>query len=102
MNIYSYIKTEIAKVCKINDDFAIETPKFENQGDVAINVALLLAKKMGKTPREIAESFIPVISKLPFVAKVEVAGAGFINLYLKQEFLYKAFGFSVEKNYRTC
>jgi arginyl-tRNA synthetase len=107
MNIYSYIKQEISKICGINvdfskdfsKDFSIETPKFENQGDVSTNLALVLSKKIGKSPVEIANEFLPKIGSLPFVLKAEVAGAGFINIYLKQEFLYEAFTGATGESY---
>jgi arginyl-tRNA synthetase len=103
MNIYSYIKQEISKICEINadfsKDFSIETPKFENQGDVSTNLALVLSKKIGKSPVEIANEFLQKIASLPFVLKSEVAGVGFINIYLKQEFLYEAFKGATEENY---
>ena len=103
MNIYSYIKQEISKICGISadfsKDFSIETPKFENQGDVSTNLALVLSKKIGKSPVEIANEFLPKIASLPFVLKSEVAGAGFINIYLKQEFLYEAFTGATEESY---
>lgn len=99
MNIYLYIKKEISDLLNIQEDFATETPKFENQGDIALNVALLLSKKLGKNPVEIANDFAKKISTLEFIKSVEVAGAGFINIFLKESFLYKALYTAMEEGF---
>lgn len=56
----------------------------EQFGDYATNVAMQLAGRLGQNPREIAEA---IAAKLPtnIVAKAEVAGPGFINLWLTDE-----------------
>ena len=53
-------------------------------GDFAANLALLLAKPLGRKPREVAEALVAKL-ELPqdFVAKIEIAGPGFINFYLR-------------------
>lgn len=91
MNIYSYIKNEIQKKTDISEDFSIETPKLESHGDVSINLAFILAKNTKKTPLVIANGLLPKIKELTFILNSEIAGLGFINIFLKPEFLYKAF-----------
>ena len=104
MNIYLYIKQAILKALELEEDFAVETPKFENQGDVSLNLALIMAKKLGKSPVALAQEIALKIADLAFVRKVEVAGAGFINIFLKEEFLFEALktatneGFGFNKN----
>ena len=53
-------------------------------GDFAANLALVLAKPLGRKPREVAEALVAKL-ELPqdFVAKIEIAGPGFINFYLR-------------------
>lgn len=53
-------------------------------GDFAANLALVLAKPLGRKPREVAEALVAAID-LPadFIDKIEIAGPGFINFYLK-------------------
>ncbi len=51
-------------------------------GDVATNAAMVLAGQVGKKPQEIAALFVEKLKKFPGIAKVEVAGAGFINMTL--------------------
>ena len=57
----------------------------ENFGDYATNVALVLSKKVGKNPWEIAEAITEKLRErnIPDVEKIEIAGPGFINFYLK-------------------
>ncbi len=64
---------------------AIERPRQAQHGDYACNVALQLANFLKRNPREIAAVLIAALPASPFVAKAEVAGAGFINLFLKAE-----------------
>ncbi|MBI2123639.1 MAG: arginine--tRNA ligase [Candidatus Wildermuthbacteria bacterium] len=70
-----------------------EHPENAEHGDYSTNIALVLAKKLGKNPREVAESIVKATSyKLQatnFVEKVEVAGPGFINFFLSKEYLIK-------------
>jgi arginyl-tRNA synthetase len=65
----------------------LEKPKIEQYGDFATNIAMVLAKKVGKNPREIAKDIVANLEIEPeFVEKVEVAGPGFINFKLSPSF----------------
>ncbi len=57
------------------------TPKLE-LGDMALPLAFELAKKIGRKPREIAQELAPKLVSVEGIARAEVAGGGFINLYL--------------------
>ena len=74
-------------------DIKIEHPGDVNFGDYSTNIAMVLAKSEKKNPRELAELIKSQISDLEsqneIIEKIEVAGAGFINFYLKPEFLIK-------------
>jgi len=65
--------------------FTVEPPRDPSHGDVATNVAMLLAKSVGKPPRAIAEILKPRLETHAAVAGVDIAGPGFINLRLKPE-----------------
>jgi len=60
----------------------------EQFGDYATNVALQLAKQLNKNPREIADQLAKEI-KSPSITKTEVAGPGFVNITLTDEYLAK-------------
>jgi len=62
----------------------VEPTKSKEHGDFACNVALALAKAARAKPRELAEHIVKALPVSPFVAKVEIAGPGFINFFLKQ------------------
>ncbi|MCJ8505616.1 arginine--tRNA ligase [Kocuria flava] len=60
----------------------IERPKNREHGDWATNVAMQLAKKVGRAPREVAGVVQERLSTTPGVAAVDVAGPGFLNITL--------------------
>jgi arginyl-tRNA synthetase len=63
----------------------VEPPRDAAHGDMATNVAMVLAKEAGKKPRDLAEAIAHKLRADTLVAKVEVAGPGFINLTLKPQ-----------------
>ena len=73
----------------IEEEIKIEHPSDVNFGDYSTNIALLLIKEIKSNPRDLAEKIKNEIEKSEFIEKVEVAGAGFINFYLKPEYLIK-------------
>lgn len=60
----------------------LERPKQASHGDYACNLALQLAKPLKRSPREIAQALIAALPASSVVEKVEIAGAGFINVFL--------------------
>src|SRR5579885_2958542 len=61
----------------------VEPPRDPSHGDMATNAAMVLAKDAGRKPRELAEAIAEQLRAEPDVAKVDVAGPGFINLTLR-------------------
>src|SRR6476660_2452604 len=61
----------------------VEPPRDPTHGDMATNAAMVLAKDAGKKPRELAEAIAVKLRADDKVAKVDVAGPGFINLALE-------------------
>ena len=57
--------------------------KQASHGDYSCNLAMQLAKPLHKNPREVANLLINALPSSPYLEKVEIAGAGFINLFLK-------------------
>ena len=60
----------------------IERPKQAAHGDYACNLAMQLAKPLRKAPRDIAQALIAALPKSDVVEKMEIAGAGFINVFI--------------------
>src|SRR5258706_12558112 len=67
----------------------LERPRDPTHGDWATNVALQLARRLKRKPRELADLVVDylrleVLGKDSYVDSMEVAGAGFINIRLKE------------------
>ena len=62
--------------------FVIERARSREHGDFACNVAMLLAKPARAKPRDLAEKLVAALPANDLVAKVEIAGPGFINFFL--------------------
>ena len=62
--------------------FVIEQTRDKQHGDFACNAAMLLARTARRKPRAIAEAIVAVLPASDQVAKVEIAGPGFINFFM--------------------
>src|SRR5882724_3186086 len=60
----------------------VERTRDRKHGDFATNLALALAKPLGKKPRDLAEEIIKALPAGGMVARTEIAGPGFINFFL--------------------
>jgi arginyl-tRNA synthetase len=76
-------KTLIEDTANLN--VVLERPKSADHGDFATNIAMQLAKPLRQNPRAIAESLIKALPQSEYIAKVEIAGAGFINFFLNTQ-----------------
>ncbi|MCX8042875.1 MAG: arginine--tRNA ligase [Desulfobacterota bacterium] len=66
--------------------FVVEAPRNKEHGDLATNLAMMLAKTERRPPRQIAQMLVDRLhGASPHVEKIEIAGAGFINFFLKHE-----------------
>jgi len=63
-------------------------PRLKEHGDWSSNIALVLAPQVGRAPREVAESLAARIPTDDLILRVEVAGPGFINLFLSDRWLH--------------
>jgi len=63
----------------------VERTRDAQHGDFATNVALRLAKTARRNPRELAQAIVAALPPSPFVARAEVAGAGFINFFVTSD-----------------
>ena len=57
-------------------------PRESSHGDAATSIALQLASKLKKKPREVAQVFVDALAKSSDVEKAEIAGAGYVNVWL--------------------
>jgi len=75
----------------------LERPSDPAHGDYATNVALRLAPVRRQAPRELAEEIAAAALALPAVERAEIAGPGFVNLWLSDGWLADALGEVVER-----
>ena len=94
MNVFEFVRGQIVAVVagliergelrNVADlsKIVVEPPKDTSHGDMATNVALVLSKEAGISPRELADLLVPLIMKIVGVSHAAIAGPGFINLML--------------------
>ena len=71
------------------NDFSVEIPKDKNHGDYSTNAAMRYAKILRKSPREIAENLSKTLQNSDIIEKIEIAGPGFINFFIRNDSLTK-------------
>jgi len=92
MEIEALLKNKIVVALRelgfslLESEVVLEHSKDESRGDYATNVALQYAKKAGLKPRDFAMQLIGHIDRSGLV-KIEIAGPGFLNFFLKSETL---------------
>ena len=100
--IKEIIKTKLAEALAGYDAtelvVELEHPKDEAHGDYATSVALGLAKKLGKSPMEIAKEIVSKVGAIDGAAKIEVAPPGFVNFTLTDEAILEAINADVGPN----
>ena len=88
MNLYKYVSNAVNE--KLGTKVNLEVPRNREFGDFSTNAAMVMAKSAGKNPRELATEIAPKLAELPFVAETSVAGPGFINIKLKDDFIWES------------
>ena len=78
----------------------LERPSRSEHGDYATNVAMRLGPQNGRPPRELAEKLAGEATELEVVERAEVAGPGFLNLFLRPAWYTEALGEILEAGER--
>jgi len=89
------LRAELARVAsRLGADgveFVLERPRDAGHGDLATNLAMVLARRERANPRKTAERVLAELQLSPaFVARTEIAGPGFINFWLAEDQLESA------------
>ncbi len=74
------------------DRVLVEPPRDASHGDLASNVAMVLAKPLGLKPRDLAVRIAARLAEDPDIDQAEIAGPGFINLRLRPAYWHGALG----------
>lgn len=83
----SVVRAGLAEQAEIPEIF-LEKPKDKAHGDFATNIAMQLARVARKAPRQIADDIVENLDQTKAsIQKVEIAGPGFINFFMKEDFL---------------
>lgn len=83
--IKEILKQSVSGADIVEESIAIDYPIDPKHGDYFTNIALIASKKAGKNPRELAEEISKKMQNFDLFEKVEVAGPGFINMWIKNE-----------------
>ena len=79
--LFQHAVKQVAPDAAINIE--LERPKQVSHGDFACNAAMQLARGLKRNPREVAAEMMQSLPKSDLVEKTEIAGPGFINIFLK-------------------
>jgi len=92
MNIFNDLKEQINSITdrlfarKVSQaQLSIEIPKNPDHGDLATNIAMILAKPLALPPMKIAEKFVEELNKIDYITNIAIAAPGFINLKINPE-----------------
>lgn len=100
MDIRSHIRTKIEESLEklgISGEVHLEHPTELSHGDYSTNIAMMLAQKVKSNPKALAEEIAKNIPKSEYISRIEVAGPGFINFYLAQNFFSSVVKEIIEK-----
>ena len=97
--MYLYLQQQIKEVVKefakrqfhVDANVVVNQPPRAEMGDMALPLAMELARPLRRVPRQIAEEVAAELRKLEIVERVEIAGAGYVNLYFKRAAYARAF-----------
>lgn len=85
-----FVLTKLFELGEI--DLHWEAPKEAEHGDVSTAVALRLGKQLGKNPKDVAQMICDEFATSELIEKCEVAGPGYVNIWLKPSVLLAALG----------
>ena len=81
--LFSIVKKMTPDISR--EQIIIERPKLIEHGDLSCNIALILAKKLKKAPRDIAKEITNSLPLEDAFQKIDIAGAGFLNFYFNNK-----------------
>lgn len=100
--IVHIIKCSLDKIENLDtipeSNIIVEIPAKKENGDYSTNVALTLTKKLHKSPIQIAEEIVNLIEPNEIIEEIKIANPGFINFYLKKEYLLNQINTIIDKN----
>ena len=100
LNIQALINDKVSQALEaagapVGSPAAVRQSAKPQFGDYQVNGVMGVAKKLGINPREFAQKVIDVVNLDGIASKTEIAGPGFINIFLSEEFLAKQADFAL-------
>ena len=96
------IKCSLDKISNLEpiseDNIVVEIPTKKENGDYSSNIALTLTIRLHKSPMDIANTIVSNIEENDIIEEIKIANPGFINFYLKKEFLLNQINKILEEN----
>ena len=101
MNYFDYFRISFSEILKeiskkkgmilekIEESFTVEVPSKKNFGELSTNIAMIFSKQLKMSPRDLAELISKELIKNKYIEDIDIAGPGFINLFLKKEFWHQ-------------
>ncbi|MGQ3891571.1 arginine--tRNA ligase [Legionella sp. CNM-4043-24] len=86
-NAFNRLKSEGKIPADVSAEIKVERTKDSSHGDFACNLALLLAKPCRQAPRQVADMLVAAMESHEQLDRVEIAGPGFINFFLRADAL---------------
>jgi arginyl-tRNA synthetase len=77
---------------------SVERTRDPRHGDFTTNIAMRLAKSMGKNPREIAQTIIDKLPESELIDAVDIAGPGFINFHVSSAAFHRELALILDEN----
>ena len=102
MNLKLMIKNMIFDVLKSleiqfnYENIVVEVPKVKENGDFSTNIAMQLVKILKENPRNIAEKIKAELENKEGIKSVDIAGPGFINIFLSDSFVFSGISKVIE------
>jgi len=95
VKLFKAVLKELNLEDSLAEELYLDIPADSRFGDLSANIAMRLAKPLGKTSRELADNLIAGINKQiennplkDYLKEIKAEGAGFINFYLSEKYLY--------------
>lgn len=88
IDLFNQAILHLKNTCQIGDvnpKIMLSRPKDPQHGDFSCNVAMMIAKSVGKNPKDIAQLVVNNLPKDELIADAQVAGVGFINVFLNAD-----------------
>lgn len=85
--IHDYVDNDIQNNEELKlDSISVDPPREETHGDISTNAAMVLTKQLRQNPRILAQAISDQLDQHPDIEKKEIAGPGFINIWMKKQF----------------